>query len=52
MKAEEIAKLSDDDIARHFSGAFGSHKLHDALALIRFLASKHTNAPPRPFQAA
>lgn len=40
MKAEDIAKLSDDDIGRYFAGSFGPGKRRDAIALLRWLASK------------
>lgn len=52
MKAEDIAKLSDDDIGRYFAGSFGPGKRRDAIALLRFLASAHTNTPPEPKRAA
>lgn len=54
LKAEDIAKLSDQEIGMYFSGSFGPRKFHDAVALIRFLASGKVNQPPkpRPFEAA
>lgn len=53
MKAEDIAKLSDDDIGRYFAGSFGPAKRRDAIALIRFLASGKVSTPPKPpFEAA
>ena len=53
MKAEDIAKLTDQEIGMYFSGAFGPRKFIDAVALIRFLASGKVNTPPKPpFEAA
>lgn len=40
VKAEDIAKLSDDDIGRYFAGSFGPGKRRDTIALLRWLASK------------
>ena len=52
MKAEDVAKLSDDDIGRYFAGSFGAAKRREATALLRFLASAHTNTPPEPKRVA
>ena len=46
MKAEDIAKLSDDDIGRYFAGSFGPGKRRDAIALLRWLASKQAASRP------
>ena len=52
MKAEDIAKLSDDDIGRYFAGSFGPSKRREALALLRFLASARISTPPEPKRVA
>jgi hypothetical protein len=52
LKAEDIAKLSDDDIGRYFAGSFGPGKRRDAIALLRFLASRRINTPPEPKRVA
>jgi len=52
LKAEDIARLSDDDIGRYFAGSFGPGKRHDAIALLRWLASKQSPTPPEPKQVA
>ncbi len=52
MKAEDVAKPSDDDIGRYFAGSFGPAKRRDAIALLRFLASARINTPPEPKRVA
>ena len=52
LKAEDIAKLSDVDIGRYFTGSFGAAKRREATALLRFLASARINTPPEPKRVA
>lgn len=40
MKLEDLAKLEDHEIATHFSGAYGTAKRKEAIAMLRELAHK------------
>lgn len=48
-------KLEDHEIAMHFSGAYGTAKRKEAIAMLRELAHKqqrNDNFPTHPFPAA
>lgn len=55
MKLEDIEKLEDHEITMYFSGAYGTAKRKEAIALLRELARKaqrNDNFPTHPFSAA